>query len=73
MDERKGLRDRLRDHNLTFVWLFNVLNAKGMSVDKSEMSSAVNGTITSAKAKTVIEKSHLVLDKYENFIRSVAV
>ena len=73
MDERKGLRDRLHDCNLTFVWLINVLNATGMSVDKSEMSSAVNGTITSPKAKTIIEKSHLVLDQYEQFIRSVKV
>ena len=64
MDERKRLRERLQGHNLTFVWLINVLNSKGMNVDKSEMSSAVNGTISGKKADTIIEKSHAVLDQY---------
>jgi len=73
VNERKNLRDRLQTHNLTFVWLINVLNSKGMNVDKSEMSSAVNGTISGTKAKTIIEKSHAVLDQYEDFVRSVQV
>lgn len=73
MDERKNLRDRLQDNNLTFVWLINILRQNGYSVDKSEMSSAVNGTISGKKAETIIEKSHLIMDKYDDFIRSVAV
>lgn len=73
MNERKNLRDRLQEHNLTFVWLINILNRNGMNVDKSEMSSAVNGTISGNKAKTIIENSHAVLDQYEVFLRSVTV
>lgn len=73
MDERKRLRDRLQGHNLTFVWLINVLNSKGMNIDKSEMSSAVNGTISGKKAGIIIEKSHAVLDQYESFIGSMVV
>lgn len=73
MNERKNLRDRLRDNNLTFVWLINILNHKGINVDKSEMSSAVNGTISGNKSKSIIEKSHAVLDQYEVFLRSVEV
>lgn len=73
MDERKRLRERLQGHNLTFVWLINVLNSKGVNVDKSEMSSAVNGAISGKKADTIIEKSHAVLDQYESFIGSVVV
>ena len=72
-EQRKALRARLDEHNLTFAWLINILNDhKGMRVDKSEMSSAVNGTISGPKAQSIIEMSHRVLDQYEHFIRSVS-
>lgn len=73
MGERKSLHDRLRDNNLTFVWLIAVLDRVGVHTDKSEMSSAVRGTISGEKSTNIIEKSHLILDKYEDFIRSVEV
>jgi hypothetical protein len=73
MGERKSLHDRLRENNLSFVWLIAVLNRVGVHTDKSEMSSAVRGTISGEKATVIIEKSHAVLDQYESFIRSVAV
>ncbi len=73
MEQSKNLRDRLQENNLTFVWLINILRQNGYSVDKSEMSSAVNGTISGKKAETIIEKSHLVMDKYDDFARSVVV
>ena len=72
-EQRKALRARLDEHNLTFAWLINILNEHmGFRVDKSEMSSAVNGTISGPKAKSIIEMSHRVLDQYEHFIRSVS-
>ena len=67
------LHDRLRDNNLTFVWLIAVLNRYGIHTDKSEMSSAVRGTISGDKAKIIIDKSNLILDKYEDFISSVEI
>lgn len=73
MGEKKSLHDRLRDNNLTFVWLISFLDRVGVHTDKSEMSSAVRGTISGDKAANIIEKSHQILDKYEDFIRSVEV
>lgn len=73
MGERKSLHERLRDNNLTFVWLIAVLDRVGIHTDKSEMSSAVRGTISGEKATNIVEKSHLILNKYEDFIRSVEV
>ena len=73
MENRKSLHDRLRENNLSFVWLIATLDRVGVHTDKSEMSSAVRGTISGEKANTIVEKSHVVLDKYENFIRSVRI
>lgn len=73
MNNRKSLRDRLQDNNLTFVWLIGILQKQGFNVDKSEMSSAVKGTISGKKADTIIEKSHEILDQYEAFLCSVKV
>lgn len=71
-EQRKALRARLDEHNVTFAWLINILNEQvGVKVDKSEMSGAVNGTISGPKARKIIEISHKVLDLYEEFIRSV--
>lgn len=73
MEDRKSLHDRLRENNLSFVWLIAVLDRVGIHTDKSEMSSAVRGTISGEKAKTIVDKSHAILNEYENFIRSVRV
>lgn len=73
MEDRKSLHDRLREDNLSFVWLITTLDRIGIHTDKSEMSSAVRGTISGEKAKVIVDKSHAILDEYENFIRSVQV
>lgn len=72
MNDRKNLRIRLAEQNLTFVWLINMLKARGMKLDKSEMSSAVNGTISGNKADAIIKNSHFVMDEYEKFVRSIS-
>ncbi len=73
MEDRKSLHDRLRENNLSFVWLIGTLDRVGIHTDKSEMSSAARGTISGEKANAIISKSHAILDEYENFIRSVRV
>lgn len=73
MGEQKSLYDRLRDNNLTFVWLIGVLNGLGVHTDKTEMSSAVKGTRSGEKVNTILSTSHAVLDRYEEFIHSVQV
>lgn len=73
MESKKPLRDRLRENNLSFVWLISMLDKFGIHTDKSEMSSAVKGTISGEKARTIISKSQAILDKYEEFIASIEV
>lgn len=73
MNNRKSLYDRIRDNNLSFVWLISILKNNGIQTDKSEMSSAAKGTISGKKANDIVEKSHQILDKYEEFIRSIKV
>lgn len=73
MRDRKSLYDRLRVNNLTFSWLVEALNSKGLNVSKSEMSSITRGTVIGNKANLVVEKSHIILDRYEEFISSVVV
>ena len=70
-EERKSLYDRLRDNNLTYVWLISILDKVGIHTDKSEMSSAVRGTISGDKAERIIAVSHKVLDQYDQFILSL--
>lgn len=71
MENRKSLYDRLRENNLSFVWLICILNKKGVRVDKSEMSSVARGTIKGNKATTIITTSHEILDKYETFLKHI--
>lgn len=73
MSEYRSLHDRLRENNLSFVWLIAMLDRVGIHTDKSEMSSAVRGTISGEKAKTIVGESHALLDEYEHFVRSVRV
>lgn len=70
-EERKSLYDRLRDNNLTYVWLISILDKVGIRTDKSEMSSAVRGTISGDKAERIINTSHQILDQYDQFLRSL--
>ena len=71
MENRKPIQDRLRENNLTYVWLIGLLNKAGLKVDKMQMSSAVHGTLTAPKTKSVLALSHIILDAYEQFASQV--
>lgn len=68
MRERKPLKERISENNLTFVWLIGMLKKIGINTDKSEMSSAVRGTVSGKKPEMIVEASHWVLDQYEVFV-----
>lgn len=63
------IRDRLVKHNLTFVWLINRLEMRGIKTDKSEMSSVISGARSGLKAEQIIQESEKILDEYEAFLR----
>nr|DAM15528.1 MAG TPA: hypothetical protein [Caudoviricetes sp.] len=71
MENRKPIQDRLRENNLTYVWLIGLLNKAGLKVDKMQMSSAVHGTLTKPKTDSIMLLSHLILDAYEQFVNQV--
>lgn len=71
MENRKSLHERLRENNLTFVWLIGLLNQAGLKVDKMQMSSAIHGTLTKPKTDSIMFLSHLILDAYEQFVSKV--
>ena len=71
MENRKSLHERLRENNLTFVWLIGLLNQAGLKVDKMQMSSAVHGTLTKPKTDSIMFLSHRILDAYEQFVSKV--
>lgn len=74
MDSQKDLRSRLQDHGLNYTWLIKVLKFRGLVVDKTTLSSAVNGTITGPRVEKIMENSAVILDEYErNFLRSISV
>lgn len=65
MEERTNIRERLRKHNLSYVWLISQLRLRGVVTDKTEMSSVVSGARNGAKADTIIQTAAAVLDSYE--------
>ncbi len=74
MSNREDLRSRLQNHHLTFTWLINALKLHGLVVDKTTLSSAVNGTITGPRVETIMANSHFILDEYERkFLHSISV
>ena len=60
VEERENIRERLKKHKLSYVWLI------GIVTDKTEMSSVISGTRNGTKADAIIELSIDILDKYEN-------
>ena len=66
MEERENIRERLKKHNLSYVWLIGQLALRGIVTDKTEMSSVISGTRNGTKADAIIELSIDILDKYEN-------
>ena len=73
METRVSLRSRLQDNHLNYSWLIYALKLRGVEVDKSTLSSAVNGTISGPRVPKIMEASHFVLDEYEKFMRSITV
>ena len=71
MDERQSLRVRLQDNHLSYAWLINMMSMQGFSVDKTTVSSAVNGTITGDRVSKIIILVHEILDRYEEFLLSM--
>lgn len=64
--ERDEIRILLYRNNLTSTWLINQLDKKGISVDKSELSSALAGSRKGAKIEKVISESLNILHRYED-------
>lgn len=64
--ERETIRERLKKHKLSYVWLIGQLALRGIVTDKTEMSSVISGTRNGTKADAIIELSIDILDKYEN-------
>lgn len=55
----------LRRNRLTSRWLLEQLSARGISVDKTELSRILSGTRGGKKAAAVTAESLLVIAKYE--------
>lgn len=73
MGERQSLKNRLQDNHLSYAWLINIMKRKGYEIDKSTVSSAVNGTITGDRVTKIINLGHEILDEYEKgFLGSVS-
>lgn len=66
MEELDIIRERIKKHRLSFVWLINQLSMRGITTDKTEVSSIFAGTRKGAKADSIIQCSTEILDDYEN-------
>lgn len=64
-DKRSLIRDKLKRNNLTYAWLIVRLKEYHLHVDKSEMSSILNGTRKGNKADEVLRYSQAILLHYE--------
>lgn len=65
VEELNEIRERLKRHRLSFVWLILELDKRGIVTDKTEVSSVFNGTRRGAKADSIIQTSTVILDDYE--------
>lgn len=65
MKERDEIRDRLKRHRLSFVWLIFQLEKRNIVTDKTEVSSIFAGTRKGAKADSIIQATTAILDDYE--------
>ena len=54
MEERENIRERLRKHSLSYVWLISQLRMRGIVTDKTEMSSVISGVRNGAKADSIV-------------------
>ena len=65
VEELDVIRDRLRRHRLSFVWLIYQLERRSIVTDKTEVSSIFAGTRKGAKADSIIQATTAILDDYE--------
>lgn len=65
MEELDNIRDRLKKHRLSFVWLIYQLGQRGIVTDKTEVSSVFAGTRKGAKADSITRETTVILDEYE--------
>jgi hypothetical protein len=68
-DGREKVRTMLARNLLTFPWLIDQLAREGVSTCASEISSGISGKRKGPKVDRVIEKSLLVLERYESCLR----
>lgn len=66
VEELDIIRERIKKHRLSFVWLINQLSMRGIETDKTEVSSIFAGTRKGAKADSIIQCSTEILDDYEH-------
>ena len=64
--DRDEIKDRLEKNKLTFVWLIQQLEKRGIYTDKSEMSGVFAGTRRGPKPERIIRESAAILDEYES-------
>jgi hypothetical protein len=60
VEERENIRERLKKHKLSYVWLIGQLALRGIVTDKTEMSSVISGTRNGTKADAIIELSIMI-------------
>lgn len=65
MDELNAIRDRIRNHRLSFVWLIYQLDRYGITTDKTEVSSIFAGSRKGTKVDLIIQTTSVILDEYE--------
>jgi len=65
VEELDAIRERLKKHRLSFVWLIVQLRQRGIITDKTEVSSVFAGTRTGAKAEAIVKTATYILDDYE--------
>lgn len=65
MEERIDIRLRLQKYNLSYTWLISQLRMRGVTTDKTEMSSVISGVRRGPKAERIIQTAAAVLDSYE--------
>lgn len=66
MEELDAIRERLKRHRLSFVWLIYQLERRGVVTDKTEVSSVFAGTRKGTKADSIILETASILDEYES-------
>ena len=66
MEELDAIRERIKKHRLSFVWLIFQLGQRGIATDKTEVSSIFAGTRRGAKADSIVQETKVILDNYEN-------